>query len=295
VLVDLKLSDRYDGFLFLAESRRKPPMLKSHHHAELELNLVTQGSVTYIISEHRYTFPRGSMLWIFPEQEHQLVDRTEDAGYYVAVFKPEMIERSCRAAAYAPLKQKNVEGEGVMSKLLNLETFDLLLRTMDALMVDSLDPDLLNREAGYGVESDFHYEHGDPDALNAGLHHILIQSWKAFCSAGKRADPVQLHPSIIKALSILDNESLSLSVPEIARMGGVSETYLSRLFKKQVGVPIHQYRNAARLRAFLEHYHQPVKRTILECVYAAGFGSYAQFYKVFQRHFGVGPREFLKV
>jgi hypothetical protein len=34
---------------------------------------------------------------------------------------------------------------------------------MDELMIDGPDPDTLNREAGFGAASDFHYQHSDPD------------------------------------------------------------------------------------------------------------------------------------
>ncbi|MEX0325284.1 MAG: helix-turn-helix domain-containing protein [Puniceicoccaceae bacterium] len=294
MLADLKLGPEYEGFLFLAESRHNPPVLKSHRHVELELNLVTQGSVTYVISGHRYTFPRGSMLWIFPAQEHQLVDRTPDAKYYVTVFKPGLIERSCKGEMYAPLKQESIEGEGVMSKVLQVEMYDLVLRTMDVLMEGSLEPEVLNREAGFGYESEFRYEHGDPDALNAGLRHLLVHCWKIFQSDGSGSSAIKLHPSVAKALSLISDEGLFLSLSEIADRCGISETYLSRLFKDQVGVPLNHYRNSARLRTFMETYRQPPRKTILECVYAAGFGSYAQFYKVFMKTFGCGPREYLK-
>jgi hypothetical protein len=52
MLEDLKLGKGYDGFLYLAESTRNPPKLKSHHHVELELNLVVRGTITYVVSVH---------------------------------------------------------------------------------------------------------------------------------------------------------------------------------------------------------------------------------------------------
>ena len=294
MLEDLKLGPTYDGFLFLAEARHNPPILRSHRHVELELNLVTQGSVTYIISGNRYTFPRGSMLWIFPAQEHQLVDRTPDARYYVGVFKPELIERACHSDPYQGLKQDTVEGEAILSKILHLERYNLVFQIMDSLMEGSLDPELLNREAGFGYQSDFRYQHGDPDALNAGLHFLLVHCWKVFQSEGTGADSIQLHPAVAKALTLIGEDDNATGLTELAAKCGISETYLSRLFKEQVGVPLNHYRNSVRLRAFMEHYRSPPKKTILESVYAAGFGSYAQFYKVFMKSYGYGPREYLK-
>jgi len=297
MLEDLKLRQIYHGFIYLAESRRNLPVLKSHRHIELELNLVTHGTITYIISGNRYIFPRGSMLWIFPTQEHQLIDRSEDARWYVTVFKPQLIERACRGEKYAGLKSglsiENATGEGVLSKLLQLETYNRLTLIMDSLMEDALDPDILNREAGFGVQSDFRFEHGDPDALNAGLRYLLVLAWKAFITGQAGASAIQLHPSIRRALTLLNRDGLDLGLTEIARQSGISVTYLSRLFRKQVGVPLNHYRNAVRLRVFMDYYRSPEKRTILESVYAAGFGSYAQFYKVFLRAYGSGPREYL--
>ena len=103
MLEDLKLRPEYDGMLFLAESARNPPVLKSHRHAELEINVVVRGSVTYVVRGRRFTFPARSLLWLFPEQEHRLVDRTDDARYYVAVFKPGMISAACRTLSFCGL------------------------------------------------------------------------------------------------------------------------------------------------------------------------------------------------
>lgn len=60
---------------------------------------------------------------------------------------------------------------------------------------------------------------------------------------------------------------------------------------KQAGVSLSRYRNSLRLARFWEHYRRPPQKTITEAVYAAGFGSYAQFYKIFVQAYGTGPRE----
>jgi len=60
------------------------------------VNLVVQGNITYVVSGRRFTFSARTLLWIFPEQEHQVVDRSDNAQFYVAAFKPSLINRSCR-------------------------------------------------------------------------------------------------------------------------------------------------------------------------------------------------------
>jgi AraC-like DNA-binding protein len=297
MLENLKLAPKYDGFLFLAESARNPPALKPHTHVELELNLVVNGTITYVVGGRRFSFPKRTLLWLYPAQEHQLVDRTGDAQYFVAVFKPAMIRRACGGDIYAGLKRVAPEA-GAESEVLHAElapdAFDLMRRTMEAIVEDGLDPDLLNREAGFGVGSDFHFEHNDPDWLNAGLRHLLLLAWRQQRGRAGKARAVALHPAVRRALALLGEASWGGEMGELARRCGVSDAYLSRVFARQVGVSLTRYRSSVRLAEFWKLYRGPERRTIAEAVYAAGFGSYAQFYKVFVQAYGRGPRELLR-
>lgn len=292
MLENLKLGPHYDGFLFLAESARNPPVLKPHHHVELELNVVKRGTITYVVEGQRYCFAQGTLLWMYPEQEHQLVHRSDDAQYYVAVFKPGMIRGACRGEAYALLREQTAPT--VRHTRLASADFIQLQATMDELLSDSLDADLLNREAGFGVTSDFRFEHGDPDGLNAGLRHLLLHCWRLQRAGGTPDDAVALHPAVRRALEELSGAETGESLGWLARRCGVSEAYLSRVFGRQMGVSLSRYRNAVRLGRFMEHYRGPEHLTMAEAVYAAGFGSYAQFYKVFVQAYGCGPARALR-
>jgi AraC-like DNA-binding protein len=294
VLQNLKIGSKYDGFLYLAESVRNLPKLGSHHHVELELNVVVRGSITYVAGGRRFTFTKRTLLWLFPAQEHQLVDRSDDAEFYVAVFKPALIKRSCRSSAYAELRRRRISGGRVLHTLLEPESFDLIRQTMDALMQGSLDPDVLNRECGFGVGADFCFEHADPDGLNAGLHHLLLLCWRCQQGGKRQRKEVTLHPAVHKALELLGEDQWANDLAQLARRCGVSEAHLSRTFARQIGVPLSRYRNSLRLSRFWVHYRKSGQNTLIEAVYAAGFGSYAQFYKVFTKAYGSGPRKCLR-
>jgi|TARA_B110000037_G_scaffold223057_1_gene301627 AraC-like DNA-binding protein len=290
---ELHIDPTYDGFLYLAESMRNPPVLQPHHHAELELNLVARGEITYIVGDKRYTFGPRTLLWMFPDQEHQLVDRSSDARYYVAVFKPDLIHRACRSAPYESLKAASKDPTVTHCKL-EATIFDLLSRSMDELMIDGPDPNTLNREAGFGAASDFHYQHTDPDWLNAGLRHLLLLSWRYQRGQPPKQHEVSLHPSVAQALNLLGQPDAPENLDTLAIQCGVSSSYLSRMFRKQIGVPVTRYRNSVRLARFWEEYRQPEQRTLLEAMFAAGFGSYAQFYRVYSDVYGCGPRASLR-
>jgi AraC-like DNA-binding protein len=293
MLQDLKLGKDYDGLLFLAESARNVAVLKSHHHIELELNLVVRGTIAYVVTGRRFIFKPRTLLWLFPEQEHQMVARSDDAQYYVAVFKPSLIAKPCRTSAYDGLKRGGNEQDGVLNTQLAPDFFDLVRKTMDSLMQGALDPDILNREAGFGVRDDFSFKHSDPDGLNAGLHHLLLLCWRSQRMGRVLGDAVSLHPVVRRALNILSEGVRDEDLSYLAKACGASASHLSRTFHRQIGVPLSQYRNSLRLTRFWEEYQQMEQKTLAEAVYAAGFGSYAQFYRVFAQAYGYGPREYL--
>jgi methylphosphotriester-DNA--protein-cysteine methyltransferase len=293
MLVDLKLGKAYDGLLYLADSTRHLQNIHSHHHNELELNVIVQGSITYVVDGRRFTFFPRTLLWLFPQQEHQLVDRSANAQFYVAVFKPSLVNRSCRTTLNHSLKRNSIEQDSVLNTLLNPESFALIRNIMDSLMLGSLDPETLNREAGFGPASNFCFEHRDPDALNAGLSYLMLMCWRSQLMGKATRDPIVLHPVIRRALKRLSEDDREGSLEDLAKACGASKSYLSRKFHEQIGVPLNRYRNSLRLSRFFQQYQQADQKTITEAVYAAGFGSYAQFYKVFAQAYGQGPRDAL--
>ena len=73
---DLGLPNDVDGRLVrhVAGDHRPRP----HRHAELEVNLVVRGTATYLLGERRYELTPGTLTWLFPGQDHVLVDDCRD-------------------------------------------------------------------------------------------------------------------------------------------------------------------------------------------------------------------------
>ena len=292
MLEDLKLRGKYDGFLFLADAARGIPWLKTHQHAELEINLVVRGSVTYVIGKSRYKFHQGECLWLFPGQPHRCIDRSADALYYVVSFKPSLIARTCHLEENSILKKSRPPKNAVLHTMLPPAKFGLIRGIMDTLVEGGFDSDTLNREVGYGLTTGFRYEHSQPDLLNSGLAHILQLAWDCQLASSTERRDTPLHSPVLKVLEILRKEMEYESVDELAQKCGVSASYLSRAFKQQIGVPINRYRNTMRLERFWEIRNRSTHHmTLSEAVYQSGFGSYAQFSKVFRATFGRSPRE----
>ena len=259
----LKLPKQLDGNLWHYRHRGRNAM---HRHAELELNLITSGSGLYLIENRKYEIRRGDLLWLFPGQEHVLVEQSPDFEMWIGVFKPKAVERIANDANGKILRQKNPAGE--------------FCRRLPQ-------PELARLEKLFAEIS---ATHAQPALFNAGLGYAMLSAWQHFEHA---ADvPVRdVHPAVEKAARLIRHESNLLGLDELARRAGLSSHRLSRLFKQQTGVALVDFRNRQRIEKFLEFYGTGQRRTMLDAALEAGFGSYAQFHRVFKRVRGCSPVE----
>jgi len=235
-----------------------------HRHAELEFNLVTQGAGLYLLANRKYQIRRGDLLWLFPAQEHVLVEQTPDFEMWIGVFKPRLVRRVATDPNARILRQSNPTGE-----------YCRRLAQRDHARL----------EAWFARLADAREQ---PGLFNAGLGYALLDSWWHF----ERAVEVpvgDVHPAVERAARLIRDESSPLGLEELARRSGLSAARLSRLFKRQTGVPLVEFRNRQRLEKFLQLYGAGQRVTMLAAALAAGFGSYPQFHRVFTRTVGRSP------
>ena len=102
--------------------------------------------------------------------------------------------------------------------------------------------------------------------------------------------PSTRHPAVASAVRMLRDDP-SLRGGDIAKRIGVSLSRLARVFKSDTGVSLVDYRNQLRLDRFLSLVDSG-GGNLLEAAYAAGFGSYSQFHRVFRALRGSSPREY---
>ena len=98
------------------------------------------------------------------------------------------------------------------------------------------------------------------------------------------------HPAVASALRMLA-EAPSLSGGDIAKKMGVSLSRFARVFKADMGLSLVEHRNQLRLDRFLSLVDSGGSN-LLEAAYAAGFGSYSQFHRVFRALRGTSPRDY---
>jgi AraC-like DNA-binding protein len=246
-----------------------PPRRRFHRHDELEFNLITAGRAGYLVEDRRFELSPGTLLWLYPEQDHVLVNESSDFAMFIAVFRPSLLRRLCRDPAHRPLRQPRPThplcrrlGRGATSALGRL-----------LVHVASLDA-------------------AERDRINAGLGHVLLEAWAAFDDAEQAAEGTDVHPAVERAARVLRDDTQPQTIEQLAAQVGLSPAHLSRLFRQQTGVSITRFRQRCALDRFVEAYGSGHRVNLMAAALEAGFGSYAQFHRVFREHFGYGPSEY---
>ncbi len=98
------------------------------------------------------------------------------------------------------------------------------------------------------------------------------------------------HPTLRRAVHMLSRDP-SLSGEVLATRLGISLSRLARLFKSGLRMSLVDYRNQIRLERFSALVDGGT-RNLLKAALEAGFGSYAQFHRVFRAARGKSPREY---
>ena len=81
------------------------------------------------------------------------------------------------------------------------------------------------------------------------------------------------------------------TITEIAKELGVSASFLSRIFKKEIGIPIHEYLNQYRISKSLSLLKT---HTVTEVGYLCGFCDNSHFISIFKKYIGTTPMQYKK-
>lgn len=86
-----------------------------------------------------------------------------------------------------------------------------------------------------------------------------------------------------------ENLSAHIGLADVAQVAGVSPIYLTNLFKRVEGVPLHQYLLRLRLAESLRRL--PDASDLTGLAYDVGFSSHSHFSAAFRSRFGLSPRQ----
>jgi len=213
-----------------------------HWHEELEFNLIVSGSAYYVIGSKRHLLTAGTLIWLFPRQEHLLVEYDDSFCMWVVVFTEPV-------------------------RMLALEDFDRL--------------DELARI--------IHKTTGDADRFNLGISFLAAQGWHAFLHGEALEAGSDLSPLVVGALRIITRERGCITLPELAAQLNATPGWLSRSLHRELGITFTGYCQRTKMSQFCRLRKTHPGSSLTTLAYRAGFGSYAQFHRVYREAYGAPP------
>lgn len=240
-----------------------------HAHETLELNLVLRGSGQVLLDDRRYPLRPGHLLWLWPGQRHVPSEWSPDLLAWIVEWHPRCLAR-LKTARRRDMPPPAAPAQSFCRRLgaPALQRSDGLLAAVAACT--------------------------RPEAFNRGLDFALFALWDEFLAAEPVASCTAFHPKLEAAIGLLGHSELNLTQAQIAQRVRLSPYYLSALFRKQSGLTIPAYRQRLRLQEFFRRIHAHPEIRLLDHALAAGFGSYAQFFRVFTDALGASPRAWLR-
>lgn len=268
-LAHWRLPRAQDGVL-LYEDRAQRDRFRSqerHSHAELELHFIERGQVRLLLQDHRLRASAGSLLWVPPGCDHLLLETSPDLRRWLLLVRVRAARKVLPAAGAAGLL---TGARSARHGVLPLRAALGLRRTFAEVRSQARSPLPL---------------------VNAGLRYALARAFALFESATPSAEPERFHPAVLSALALLREQVPPPDLHELARRTRASPAHLSKLFSAQVGMSVTEFRNRVRLERFLSLHGEDSPHTLLATALDAGFGSYAQFHRVFRQLMGYSPHE----
>ncbi len=115
--------------------------------------------------------------------------------------------------------------------------------------------------------------------------------WKSLLARLPRVGDDDRESLVISVVHALHKDP-ALSGRELAKRFAVSASKLTHAFKEEMGVSLVEYKNRLRLERFLILV-APGGGNLMQAALDAGFGSYAQFHRVFRELLDATPREYI--
>lgn len=127
-----------------------------------------------------------------------------------------------------------------------------------------------------------------PDVLSKHLYEIIVLFFN-------RLNHENMPPTLIKAQQYIDaNYAHDISVADIAKHLGVSESLIYKLFKERGEMTPTEYLRSVRIHAAEKLLMGRPKMQISEVSQSCGFSDLAYFCKVFKSVTGISPKKYQK-
>lgn len=244
-------------------------MPRPDRHNEVELNLLTSGSLTYLLGGHRTTIQAGRLAIFWAAIPHQIVAFEGEAPYFVVTLP---LSEFLRVGVELGIVHRVLYGE----LLIDAEADDT-----DAVKFRQWERELRNDTARH----------------RPALLEVQARLLRFAIGVSKRPTSKHVSAELSRAdelaCYIARNYHLPLTAQAIAAANGVHPNYAMNLFRQTFGTTMttfvtqHRISHAQRLLVTTED-------TILSVALASGFQSLSRFNEAFKAACSCSPRDYRK-
>jgi AraC-like DNA-binding protein len=273
VLQELLYDSLREGAVWPFDRRYLRPR---HFHGQLECLLVRRGSAKLHLATQTHVVRERQLCWILPGVPHVMGDFSPDFDMWVVELDTALVDECWATIAPAGPEQDHAP----------FESWSLALgeRLAGRPAIDASEDvaEKLDQLAG-GV-----WAATSPAEARSGLAALGLLGLKATLASVEIRRPL----SVGQLVSCLLLASPTMDRRAVAAQLGVSQGFLSRTIRKDLGVTFVEHRARTRVAHFLALV-QAERRNFLDAALAAGFGSYSQFHRTFSRVSGFRPSDYL--
>lgn len=237
-------------------------------HDELVVLFATHGQMNYLIDGEVVRMRPGLLLFAYAGQAHVLLSETRGFDMWVFLVSGQLLPRKHRGQSLPALTLAEAAG------MLGPKHLGISARNE------------LNELARTIAEEEDH------DRQLHGIKWWLGRAWGYWQTT--KADRAQrLHPALDQAALAIKRDP-SRDLVDLAAEVRVSPEHLGRLFRKEFGEGFVSFRNRARLTRLDGILEVSPQSNLLQSALDAGFGSYPQFFRTFQKLRGQSPWAYYK-
>lgn len=250
-------------------------MPRPDRHNEIEINLLTEGSITYLINDRKILVVSERLTVFWALVPHQIIHYDSDAPYYVCTIPFNQFMDWQLPAAFV---NQVLQGEVVIG------TVDEDYRYDKYLMENWL------RDISCG---DFKHVSALKMEIHARMNRLALNSMPAEWIEHKGGDHgfrmIDLVEKMI--IYIARNYKQPIRNEDIGKNVGLHPDYANTIFKKSFGMTLNQYVNLQRI-LHVQRQLSVSNDSVTEIAYEAGFNSLSRFNAAFRKKCDCSPREY---